>query len=637
MTANVLERNRLTGPRVLDVMKVRKGADGWRSGYVSLDRALRYLQMKKANSEETKKQVSSVLSYFCRFTKLNPDQLVQLDKDTLERMVNEYAEEVWNKPGNRWGKTVNTYVTLLKVFFRENGFRRENGKELVVRKFRVPPRTLKRGEYIPDPVEAIRMANTCGEGTRDYAMIMMAAFSGLRISDLRAIRYGQFKDELESGQDCLLVRITVDLKKYVSGACKGEIAYFTFTSRKTTDALRSYLKERIRNFGSIDDEAPLFSSTWTGILDSGKREMKEVSDQEFRVVVRNAARRGGLVKWDLVTPHKLRKTFFSLLVNQPLESRLDPKDQLFLEGHMQRGAEDPYYDKSNVEGLRAKFAKLVVERDPEYRTVREMARSVGVDPDAARIELASRLEKEPSLAEEIENLRQFIKSKVHGYETHRKETRIVDEDELRRLLQSGDVWEVGQVLNSGKIVISRMIDGSEGGHERPGRPQVVRVKKPSNTAHDGSQTRTPITRKRLSPLEVSIAAEALGLRKTGMQVFRVCDFGKFCGRDHSTPCFHPSVRNCLSHLVRKQIFIRDMKGIYRVNSNLALDSIELKLERSRLMNHTSNLTGESTAASQDWLAKSSGVGVVHQQTGSSGGGSPSPGTGPASPSLDSWF
>ena len=80
--------------------------------------------------------------------------------------------------------------------------------------------------------------------------------------------------------------------------------------------------------------------------------------------------------------------------------------------------------------------------------------------------------------------------------------------------------------------------------------------------------------KRLTPLERAIATEALKLHRTGIKTFRVPDFAKFCKRDHSGPCPHPSVRNALSHLVKKQILARDAKGIYRVDPNLALPSMQ---------------------------------------------------------------
>ena len=79
---------------------------------------------------------------------------------------------------------------------------------------------------------------------------------------------------------------------------------------------------------------------------------------------------------------------------------------------------------------------------------------------------------------------------------------------------------------------------------------------------------------RLTPLERAIATEALKLHRTGIKTFRVPDFAKFCKRDHSKPCPHPSVRNALSHLVRKQVLARDLKGIYRVDPNLALPSMQ---------------------------------------------------------------
>jgi len=78
---------------------------------------------------------------------------------------------------------------------------------------------------------------------------------------------------------------------------------------------------------------------------------------------------------------------------------------------------------------------------------------------------------------------------------------------------------------------------------------------------------------RLTPLERTIVIEALKLHRTGIRTFRVPDFAKFCRKDHSKPCLHPSIRNALSHLVKKQVLVRDLKGIYRIDPNLALPSM----------------------------------------------------------------
>ena len=420
-------------------LKIAIGGDGWHSQFSSLDKAFQYLQVRKSNSSDTMKQLSSLLYRLCEFSKKTPDELVRLDKEELERLVDTFVKkEIWDH--SEWGKTANTSVAILKVFFRENGFRRERGEELELTKYRVPPRTLKREEYIPDPTEAIRMANACGGGSRDRALIMILAFSGLRNSTLRALRYRDVKDELLAGKENLLIRVRRDMKKIIPGACKGEIPYYTFSTKTTTEALKHYLEERLRKNGSIDDDAPLFPTTFTWISNRDRREHTPLSQRELEFIVQKAARLARIEKWNVVTPHKLRKTFHSFLRNQPPEARLDGKDQEFLVGHMLPGSQDTYYDKTKTEEMRTKFAKLVIERDPEYQTMREIARSMGIDPDMARVELASRLGRDPTLPEEIESLRGGIKDKVDGRGERRKETRMVDEQELEGLLYSNEGW-----------------------------------------------------------------------------------------------------------------------------------------------------------------------------------------------------
>ena len=342
----------------------------------------------------------------------------------------------------------------MKTFLRENGFRNEDAKGIVVKGYNVPFRATKWGEYIPEPKEAIRMAETCGVGSRDYAIILTLGFSGLRQSTLRAIRFKDVELELEKGHKNVCITVSDEMKKLVPDAAKGRMPYYVFTTELATEAWRMYLKQRIDNYGQIPEDAPLFSTKCTRISERNTRNSTVLSKRELERIVKTAAMRAGIKDWKLVTPHKLRKTFESFLRNQPPECRLDYKDQEFFMGHKLPGSQDNYYDRTKIETMRAKFAKLVVEQDPAVQTTLAMARDLGLDPQLLKSELARSLGRDPTQPEETENLRKKIKEKI---ENRRPDTvkvqRIIEEKEFEGKMAEG--WSFKGSLPNGKIIIER--------------------------------------------------------------------------------------------------------------------------------------------------------------------------------------
>jgi hypothetical protein len=79
--------------------------------------------------------------------------------------------------------------------------------------------------------EIYSMVYESGASLRDQAIILYT--SVLRNSTLRALHYGDIKEELEAGIALLLIDIKPDiLKARVHIAAKGRIPYYTFISKK---------------------------------------------------------------------------------------------------------------------------------------------------------------------------------------------------------------------------------------------------------------------------------------------------------------------------------------------------------------------------------------------------------------------
>jgi integrase len=426
----------------------------WTSSYKSVDTVLNYLQTRQSNSEATKEKFCYILRIFSILAGKTPDELVGMDKCTIEEYVEKFCNDIMKR--TNWGRTANHSLVLLKLFFRENGFRREVGREIFVRPFHVTARSSKRGEYIPTPQEAVAMANACGMGTRDSAIILILAFSGLRNSTLRAILYREIRDELEAGKENILIKVHEDMKKIVPNAAKGRLSYHVFTTKLATEALRRHVIDRTQKLGKIPEEAPLFATNYTGVSDRVKRSCTILTARELELIVKDAARKAGVKDWKLVTPHKLRKTFESFLRNQPHESRLDVKDQEFFMGHLLPGSQDNYYDKTKIEQMREKFSRLVIDRDPTIQTMFEMAKLHGIDVDLAGQELADRIGHNPNRLEELDFLRKKIQEKIEEKSKPPKMIQaIVSIDELQNRMNEG--WRVVLTLPGDKIVVEKQV------------------------------------------------------------------------------------------------------------------------------------------------------------------------------------
>jgi integrase len=335
---------------------------GWGSGYPCVNNLLKYLGYRKIGSEASRRIYCYVLYMFCRHTDRAPDEMVTLKKGEIENLMQSFGYK--KKERGCSSRTINVLLSDLKTFFSLNGFKNEN--ELDVEFFYQPARARTRPEYIPTLEEALKMAE-CAKTLRDKTIILMLASSGLRNSTLRAIRYGDIREELECGEDNVLIRVYPDMKKLVASGCKGNVEYFSFTSKKTTDILRLYVAQKLDKVGEIRDEDPLFSSEYNQ-LPREERFRKPFSDRQLQVIVKRAAKDAKIKEWKAVTPHCLRKTYETLLRSRLKDgSRLDIQTQIYLMGHTLPGGLGPYFD-ARVEDLRKEYSKLVFSPSDEKLT-----------------------------------------------------------------------------------------------------------------------------------------------------------------------------------------------------------------------------------------------------------------------------
>jgi integrase len=422
--------------------------EGWRSGYASVDRLLRHLQ-RKTGSETSRVTYLKTLAQFARFVGTSPDGLVALSKEEVEERVQAFCD-LAGAP-----RTANRRMEELKTFFKCNGFRAGDRCNLVLERRYVGARQRSKPEYIPTDEEIYRMANEAGLNLKWRALILTLYTTGMQNSTVRALRYGDVRGELEANVAPLLVRVYPEMKEVVPEACKNKVPYVVFMPKETVEAVRAYLGEREARLGPLDDEQILFCSDDRQVPKE-RRPYTPLETTSLVRFVREAARVAKVEGYRHVTPHCLRKAFERAVRN----SGLDTKDQEFFMGHVLPGSQDAYYDKTKVEEMRAKYARIEFfphRRAPteelRRRQVLDTVKLLGFSEEKIkRVEEA--LAKYRTVDEAMDEIKRLS---AEGYKlrenTNSDPRKVVGEAELERYLAEG--WDVQTVLPSGRILLRK--------------------------------------------------------------------------------------------------------------------------------------------------------------------------------------
>ena len=431
---------------------------GWRSEYESVSRFLRHYG-RKVRSERTRENVCLTLKGLCEFAGRSPDELVRLSPREASRLVQDYVDMLAEKGYSI--RYVNVCLAYLKTFFKVNGFK--GPKALEVERHYQPSRYRKRSEYVPTPAEIHNMALAAGSA-RNKALILALYTSGLRNSTLRALLYRDVKEELERGLEVIKLPVYPEMKKVDAGACRGNIPYYSFVSAEAVEALREYLDERRRIYGSIEDDEPLFASESKNVPPEIRRRTP-IMKKSLTALVKRAAKKAGIKRWREVYPHCLRKAFESALRN----AGLDIKDQEFLMGHILPGSQDAYYDYTKIEGLRRKYMKInffphlaASMEELRKKQVLDVVKLLGFSEEKIkRVEEAlAKYERVDEALEEIKKL--SLESYKETEETDcnrqgnckRHEVKIVlGEQRLVEFLSEG--WDLVKELSNNRFVLKK--------------------------------------------------------------------------------------------------------------------------------------------------------------------------------------
>jgi integrase/5-methylcytosine-specific restriction endonuclease McrA len=371
--------------RLSDFFKINR--DGWTSEYLPINILLRHLG-RRSKSVSTRKNYLQHLRSFCLWVRMKPDEIVQLPKEKIEKLVQQYAD-TYNTP-HYSRRTANNVVTILRSFFDANGYRGMNA--LNVEGYYTPKRYRKTNDYIPQKHEIYNMADNT-KSLRDRSIILTIYSSALRNSTLRALRYKDIKNELLQGLSIIKIPVYPEMKDMDPDACKNGLPYYVFICEEASDAIRLYLQDRTEKYGPINDDDPLFSSECHQI-ERELRSSKILTARQIQLIVKSAAKDSRIERWMDVKPHCLRKACESVLHGETVDgNHLDPKVQEFFIGHTLEGCQDNYFDSTWVETLRMEYSKLKFERVVVENKFKQMRRAVAQAFDGSGVDIESLIDE----------------------------------------------------------------------------------------------------------------------------------------------------------------------------------------------------------------------------------------------------
>jgi site-specific recombinase XerD len=322
--------------------------------------------------ETTKKTYKEFFSQYLAFTGKTPDQLIQERKVEIksddiqeqrhaESMLKAFVSDLLKK-----GKSVSTVqiaYAAIRSFYEMH----------------YSPLRMRRGDFPQGECLGSRAATKNHlkaifanvKKTKDAfkvkAILMTLKDSGLRVSDARALKYGQIQAPLEKGET--FIPLTLITKKNRTTAK-------TFLGPEAVEAIKAYLDERRKGTRRIEPEvlkaeSPLFRT-------NENYKIKHIGREGFSTIVRFQCQAIGEKK---LSAHSFRKYFQTQLeaagtstnwIDQMIGHRLInsrdayslPSDEQLLEAYKNAYSQLRVYpDKNEVEERVTQLEKEIVDRN----------------------------------------------------------------------------------------------------------------------------------------------------------------------------------------------------------------------------------------------------------------------------------
>ncbi|MBD6956312.1 MAG: site-specific tyrosine recombinase/integron integrase [Thermoplasmata archaeon] len=236
-----------------------------------IERFERYLMGEK-RSYNTIKEYRSIVKNFLNFINKDPEDITQ---DDIEKYREYMAiEKKYSK------QTIYLSMKALQVFFRYA--RRDD-----LTRLKAPKRSRKLPNYLNEN-EMRSLLESSKSNIRDYAIIMVLAYSGIRVSELCSLRI----EDVDFSENVIHVK---------SG--KGDKDRMVVVDSRVMEVLKEYLRNEKRNEGYV------FMS----------RKRTRITPTHVERIVRYYAGKAGINK--KVTPHVIRHTFATALLRNGADIR----------------------------------------------------------------------------------------------------------------------------------------------------------------------------------------------------------------------------------------------------------------------------------------------------------------------------
>ena len=253
------------------------------------------------------------LMKFCKETRLTPNELLNLDEETLRDIIIDFISGI----EGRSGSYINSFLKALKSWFRFNN--RLFNVYIRIKEYR----TISENETVPTRSELRRLLRMAD--VRSRAAIALMAFSGLRLGVLGnymgsdGLRVGDILDIKELGNESIEIEspATIVVRQKLS---KAGHQYLTFLCEEGCEYLTDYLNFRLRNGEKITPSSPVISK---------KNKVEFLKTKNIYKIIKNVIINAGF-SW---RPYVLRHYFDTYLLMAEA-ARIIPEDyRIFWMGH----------------------------------------------------------------------------------------------------------------------------------------------------------------------------------------------------------------------------------------------------------------------------------------------------------------
>jgi integrase len=323
--------------------------------------AFQYWQSELATKgEATKKKYQEYFKHFLDFVGKNPDELVvQRQEDLLNpdrRIQRKIESQLLAFMGKKKSEgyataTQQLYFASIRSFFEIHYF----------------PLIMRRGDYPKGDSNGVKRATNeailkvLSNRTRNSVtinpLILFMKDTGLRVSDVRLLKYGDIANQIERGNKIIQINLITQKTKLLAK---------TFMGEESIKALKEYFEARRKGSRNVAPETIATNSPLFKLWASG--EVKQIQRHSLSSLIREAFAN---VNEERMTAHSLRKKLQTDLEKAGINSNWI--DQIL--GHQLINSRDAYSLPTDEELIEAyskayQFIKVYPEMNPSQNSVK---------------------------------------------------------------------------------------------------------------------------------------------------------------------------------------------------------------------------------------------------------------------------